>query len=85
MERLEIADAAKIGRVAPEDPRAAMQTKRIYIFPKQAPALNAAFDEEHMAATPRCALKTDGAGAGEDVHHPRAVDSFGIGVAQNIE
>ena len=38
-----------------------------------------------MAAAARGSFQANGAGTGKDVHHPRAIDGLGIGMAQYIE
>ena len=67
VERLEIADAAEIGRVTAQHARAAMQAERIDVFPEKRPALDAVFDEERMAAAARDGFETDCAGAGKEI------------------
>nr|CAI0336319.1 hypothetical protein SHINE37_40173 [Rhizobiaceae bacterium] len=85
VERLHRADAAERRRIAPEDLRAADHAERLDVGMQEPPALDALFDEEHRARAARQRLQADGAGAGEEIEHARAVERFGIGVREDVE
>src|SRR5690606_29861305 len=81
----ERSDIAEPGRIAAENPGAALQAERLHVVADQATALRAFLDEDAARGAARQRLETERPGAGKQVEHPAAVELLRVAVDDHVE
>ncbi len=85
IEGLQIADAAEIGRRRASACACGHAGRARRYSPRAGRGPRRCFRRIGHGGSRGGSFQANGAGTGKDVHHPRAIDGFGIGMAQYIE